>query len=53
MIVRFSLAANHNALMLSQRKVLLINILKVLGLINIVEDKVSDGYLFPTRIYQF
>jgi hypothetical protein len=37
MIVRFSLAANHYALMLSLGQVLLINKLKVLGLIDIVE----------------
>ena len=52
MIVRFNLAANYYGLMLSQRQVLLINKLKVLGLINVEEDKVSDCHLF-LLIYQF
>jgi hypothetical protein len=46
MVIRDSLAANHYGLMLSQRQVLFFNELKFLGLINVEEDKVSDGYLF-------
>ena len=46
MIVRDSLASNHYVLMLSQWQVLFFNKLKFLGLINVEEDKVSDGYLF-------
>jgi len=46
MVVRFSLAPNDYGMFLCKRQVLLINKLKVLGLINVIEDNVSDGHLF-------